>query len=84
MPIQPDHAWYVESLWKACGKFQFLSNNCSAKNVYFSILLYRQYASNSLREVGILVKQLFGNKGVFFPTIVQALSRQFFKKLIAI
>jgi hypothetical protein len=33
---------------KACGKFKFLSNNCSAKKVYFSNM---QYASKSLWKV---------------------------------
>jgi hypothetical protein len=41
--------------------------------------LYRQHASESLWKVCILVKQLFVKKGVFFHTIVQALSRQFKK-----
>jgi hypothetical protein len=60
-------------LQKACGKFEFLSNNCSAKKVYFSILLYRQYASKSLWKVWILVKQLFDKIGLFLNTIVQAI-----------
>jgi hypothetical protein len=33
-------------LQKACGKFEFLSNNCSARKVYFSILLYRHWTDN--------------------------------------
>jgi hypothetical protein len=53
-------------LQKACEKFEFWSNNCSAKTAHFSILLYRQYASKSLWKVWILVKQFFGKKGLFF------------------
>jgi hypothetical protein len=68
-------------LQKARGKFEFLSNNCSSKKAYFSILLYSQYVSKNLVESLILVKQLFGKKGLFFHTIVQALSRQFLKKI---
>jgi hypothetical protein len=60
-------------LQKACGRFEFLSNNYSAIKAYFSILLYRQYASKSLWKVWILVKQLFGKKGLFFHSIVQAI-----------
>jgi hypothetical protein len=63
---------YKQFLRKVCGKFEFLSNNCSAKQVYFSILLYRQYASKSLWKVLILVKQLFGKTGVFLHPIIQA------------
>jgi hypothetical protein len=63
----------INMLQKACGKFKFLSNNCSAKNVYFSILLYRQYASNSLWKVWILLKQFFVKEDVFFHSIVQAI-----------
>jgi hypothetical protein len=66
-------------LQKACGRFELLSNNCSAEKAYFSILLYRQYASISLWKVWIIVKQLFGKKNLFFHSILQALSRQFLK-----
>jgi hypothetical protein len=31
-------------LQNACEKFEFLSNNCSAKKAYFYMLFYRQYA----------------------------------------
>jgi hypothetical protein len=41
--------------------------------VYFFMLLYRKYASKCLWKVWILVKQLFGAKGVTLHAIVQAI-----------
>jgi hypothetical protein len=43
------------------------------KTGVFSILLDRQYASESLWKVYIPVKQMFSKKGVFFHHIVQAI-----------
>jgi hypothetical protein len=37
-------------LQKVCGKFEFLSNNCLAKKVCFSILLYRHCTDNMLQK----------------------------------
>jgi hypothetical protein len=65
---------YRHFLQKVCGKFHFLSNNCSAKQVYFSILLYKQYASESLWKVWILIKQLYVKKDVLLNLIVQEIS----------
>jgi hypothetical protein len=63
----------LSNTYSAKLKLKFLSNNCSAKKVYFPILLYRQYSSKSLWKVWILVKQLFVKKGVFFHPIVQSI-----------
>jgi hemolysin-activating ACP:hemolysin acyltransferase len=61
---------------KACGKLEFMSNNCSAKRCIFSSYCTGNMIQKACGKLEFMSK----NCCLFYHIIVQALSRQFLKK----